>query len=96
MIDTVQLCGRVPPNGLKQPRGPDNKTAADEQWWWIEQTLNSSRYGKISTFVPSHIFDDLKPMYFTFLFYNERTLYYNVYEDLFMNGVLLFYLELNT
>ncbi|CAK8688941.1 unnamed protein product [Clavelina lepadiformis] len=43
MIDTVQLCGRVPPSGLKQPRGPDNKTAADEQWWWIEQTLNSSR-----------------------------------------------------
>jgi len=42
MIDTVELCGRLPPSGIVQPLAPDNVTAAEEQWSWINQVLKNS------------------------------------------------------
>lgn len=42
MIDTVQLCGRLPPTGLVTPMGPDNKEEAETTWTWIESKLKAS------------------------------------------------------
>jgi len=43
MIDTVQLCGRLPSNGLVTPIGPDDKIEAEKTWKWIENKLHSSK-----------------------------------------------------
>ena len=43
MIDTVQLCGRLPSNGLVTPIGPDDKIKAEKTWKWIENKLHSSK-----------------------------------------------------
>ncbi|XP_078488604.1 tartrate-resistant acid phosphatase type 5-like [Ciona intestinalis] len=42
MIDTVELCGVLPPSGKGQPIGPANITAAEKQWAWLEHALKNS------------------------------------------------------
>ena len=42
MIDTVELCGGLPPSGIMQPLGPHNVTAAEEQWSWLNEALKIS------------------------------------------------------
>ena len=40
MIDTVQLCGKLSPDGRLKPQGPKNTTEADEVWKWLENKLS--------------------------------------------------------
>ena len=43
MIDTVQLCGKLSPDGRLKPQGPENATEAEEIWKWIEDKLSKSK-----------------------------------------------------
>ena len=42
MIDTIQLCGRLPDTGRVTPQGPDDEDEAQKTWSWIEGKLRSS------------------------------------------------------
>ncbi|CAB3408891.1 unnamed protein product [Caenorhabditis bovis] len=67
MIDTIELCGNTKDiqnagffdmlrNESHDPRGPQNATAAELQWDWIEQNLNASsaQYLIVSGHYPIH------------------------------------------
>lgn len=46
MMDTVILCGNTGDDRLHtQPEGPTDKSASDQQWTFIQQSLQDSKYG---------------------------------------------------
>ena len=46
MMDTVTLCGNTGDDRLHtQPRGPENVEFAEQQWDFVEKSLQESKYG---------------------------------------------------